>query len=75
MPIRAQVAIIGRSSNRLARISIQALGISRVILILENMNKSMGYIRNIFASRKRLLPMPRELLTEKTRFLAKKKRD
>lgn len=69
-----EVAMVGSLLNGLVRTSIKALGIGRIILIPKNMNVSPESTTNIFAYKKRLSPMLRELTMEKMGFLPKKKR-
>lgn len=64
-----------RSPKWLVRISVKTLGISRVILGLENANILSEGKSNVFASKKWLLSMPKELTNKETRFLAQRRRD
>lgn len=57
VPRRAEVATIKKSPNRLARRLVKALDMSIVILASKNMNIFLKKTSNVFADRKRLLPI------------------
>lgn len=55
VPKSAKMSIAERSPKRLAKTSIKAISIHRIIPISKNVNVSLKYIGNIFTNRKKLL--------------------
>lgn len=74
VPKKAEITTVGRLPIGLTKIFVKSLKKDRATPTPKNMNVLLEATSNIFANKKRLSPMPRELITEKIGFPAKKKK-